>query len=102
MTFLKMYDTFPIEIERAKGVYIFDKKGQKYLDTFAGIGVMSLGHSNPGLLETIKSKLERYMHVSNFFLDEDTLIVSQQLVKFTEKMVVCILQILVLKRQKLH
>ncbi|CEP79135.1 MAG: aspartate aminotransferase family protein [Defluviitoga tunisiensis] len=85
MTFLKMYDTFPIEIERAKGVYIFDKKGQKYLDTFAGIGVMSLGHSNPGLLETIKSKLERYMHVSNFFLDEDTLIVSQQLVKFTEK-----------------
>ena len=54
MTFLKMYDTFPIEIERAKGVYIFDKKGQKYLDTFAGIGVMSLGHSNPGLLETIK------------------------------------------------
>jgi acetylornithine/N-succinyldiaminopimelate aminotransferase len=85
MTFLKMYDTFPIEIEKSQGVYIIDKKGKKYLDTFAGIGVMSLGHSNPDLLETLKSKMDRYMHVSNFFLDEDTLAVSQQLVKFTEK-----------------
>ena len=80
-----MYDTFPVEIERARGVYVFDKEGQKYLDTFAGIGVMSLGHSDPGLLETLKAKMDRYMHVSNFFLDEDTLVVSQKLVNFTGK-----------------
>lgn len=85
MTFLRMYDTFPVEIERARGVYVFDKEGQKYLDTFAGIGVMSLGHSDPGLLETLKAKMDRYMHVSNFFLDEDTLVVSQKLVNFTGK-----------------
>ena len=97
---MKWKDTFPIEIERQRE-FIFLIRKVRVFRYICWNWSYEFGALQSGLLETIKSKLERYMHVSNF-LDEDTLIVSQQLVKFTEKMVVCILQILVLKRQKLH
>ena len=72
MRYLKLYNNYDFTIERAKGVYIYDTEGNKYFDTFAGIGVLALGHSHPKVVKEISSKLERYAHTSNYFLDEDT------------------------------
>ncbi|PNS01495.1 aminotransferase class III [Petrotoga mexicana DSM 14811] len=85
MSLLKVYNPFPIKIDRAEGCYIYDKTGKAFMDTFAGIGVMSFGHSHPSLLQALKEKMDRYMHTSNFFLDEDAIFVSEKLVNFTGK-----------------
>lgn len=78
-----MYNPFPIDIDRAKGVHIYDRAGNEYLDTFTGIGVMSFGHSYPPILRRFRDKLKRYAHVSNFFLDEDAPAVADMLVEHT-------------------
>jgi acetylornithine/N-succinyldiaminopimelate aminotransferase len=85
MKYLEMYTPYKIDIERAKGIYIYDSKGKEYMDTFSGIGVMALGHSNQRVNNAIIEKLERHSHISNFFLDEKTEKVSELLAKNDEK-----------------
>lgn len=72
MNRLDMYDTFPIEIDRAEGIWIYGRDGRSYLDTFCGIGVLALGHSNASVVKAVENKIRRYAHVSNFFIDEDS------------------------------
>lgn len=55
---------FPLmlEIERSEGMYLFDKEGKKYMDLIAGIGVSSLGHRHPKVIEAIQNQLDKYLH----------------------------------------
>ncbi|HXG21492.1 MAG TPA: aspartate aminotransferase family protein [Methylomirabilota bacterium] len=51
-----------IEVERAHGCIIVDKRGQEYLDLLSGIGVASLGHAHPEVVQAIKDQADRYLH----------------------------------------
>jgi acetylornithine/succinyldiaminopimelate/putrescine aminotransferase len=59
--------TFPfpscLEISSAKGSYIYDINGKKYLDFIAGVSACPLGHSNPHITAAIKQQLDKYSHV---------------------------------------
>jgi len=52
-----------IEVERAEGVYFFDKNGKKYLDLISGIAVCNMGHSHPVIINAVKEQLDKYMHL---------------------------------------
>jgi acetylornithine/N-succinyldiaminopimelate aminotransferase len=52
-----------IEISHAKGSYIYDIHGKKYLDFVAGVSANSLGHNHPKVSEAIKNQVDRYAHV---------------------------------------
>ncbi len=52
----------PMSIKRAKGATIEDVDGNLYIDFFAGAGVMSLGHSNPQLIDRVKQQLDDFTH----------------------------------------
>lgn len=52
-----------IEVERAKGSYIYDTSGKAYLDFVAGVSACSLGHLHPKVVDAIKEQLDLYMHV---------------------------------------
>jgi acetylornithine/N-succinyldiaminopimelate aminotransferase len=52
-----------IEISHAKGSYIYDTKGKKYLDFVAGVSANSLGHNHPKVSEAIKNQVDSYTHV---------------------------------------
>jgi acetylornithine/succinyldiaminopimelate/putrescine aminotransferase len=52
-----------LEIERAEGVYLFDSSGKKYLDLISGIGVSSIGHRHPKVVEAIREQTDKYMHL---------------------------------------
>src|ERR1700761_7130808 len=56
---------FPLllEFERAEGVYMYDASGKAYIDLISGIGVSSLGHGNPYVINAIKEQLDKYMHL---------------------------------------
>ena len=43
-------------IKKAKGSYIFDDKGNKYLDFVAGVSANVLGHSNRKIVRAIKAQ----------------------------------------------
>jgi acetylornithine/succinyldiaminopimelate/putrescine aminotransferase len=51
-----------LEIEKAKGVYLYDTKGKKYIDLIAGISVSNLGHSHPNVTAAIKDQTDKYLH----------------------------------------
>ncbi len=85
MRYLNIYNNYDLSIDHAEGIYIYDKEGNKYIDTFAGIGVLALGHSHPEVVSAVKSKLKRYAHTSNFFLDEDTEDVARLITNEGEK-----------------
>ncbi len=59
--------TFPfpscLEIESAKGSYIYDVNGTAYLDFVAGVSAITLGHSNPIITDAVKEQLKKYTHV---------------------------------------
>ncbi|MEM9837040.1 MAG: aspartate aminotransferase family protein [Bacteroidota bacterium] len=52
-----------LEVTRAEGVYLVGRDGQRYLDLIAGIGVSSLGHCHPAVVEAVQRQAETFMHV---------------------------------------
>lgn len=56
---------FPLmlEIERAEGIYMYDRKGRPIIDLISGIGVSNVGHRHPAVLKAVHKQLDRYMHL---------------------------------------
>lgn len=52
-----------IKAATAKGVYILDEHGKKYLDGSSGAVTCSLGHSHPRILPFIKQQLDKLQFV---------------------------------------
>ncbi len=67
---LPTYERQPILFVRGRGVYLWDSRGQRYLDFLSGIGVNALGHNHPAIQSAIKSQARRMIHVSNLFFHE--------------------------------
>ena len=51
-----------VEIERAEGVYMFGPNGERYLDLISGIGVSSVGHGAPEVVQAVQAQAAQYMH----------------------------------------
>jgi acetylornithine/succinyldiaminopimelate/putrescine aminotransferase len=52
------------------GAWLFDDQGNRYLDLFAGIAVVGLGHRHPAPLAAAHAQLDRLWHVSNLYWTE--------------------------------
>ena len=50
-----------------EGAWLYDDKGNKYLDALSGIAVCGLGHSHPQLSSAISEQASTLIHCSNFF-----------------------------------
>ncbi|MFO7546050.1 MAG: 4-aminobutyrate--2-oxoglutarate transaminase [Trueperaceae bacterium] len=48
---------------RAKGAYVWDADGRKYLDFSVGIAVMNVGHSHPKVLEAVRAQSSEFQHL---------------------------------------
>lgn len=51
-----------IEVDRAEGLYIYDKNGKTYMDMIAGVGVNNIGNRHPKIVEAIKTQTDKYLH----------------------------------------
>ena len=67
---LETYERNPLLFERGEGVYLFDEKGDRYLDLLSGIGVNALGYSHPAIEEAILRQSKRLIHTSNLYFHE--------------------------------
>jgi len=49
---------YPLVVERAKGPYLWDKDGNRYIDILNGYGAILFGHSPDFVLEAVRKQLE--------------------------------------------
>ncbi len=47
----------PIAIKQAKGVFVEDMDGRRYIDCLAGAGALALGHNHPNVVEAIRKTM---------------------------------------------
>jgi diaminobutyrate-2-oxoglutarate transaminase len=56
----------PIAFREGRGATLEDVDGNRYLDFFAGIGVLNVGHSNPYVTEAVADQSGRLSHSLDF------------------------------------
>jgi len=52
-----------LEIEKAKGVYMYTPESKQIIDLISGVSVSNLGHCHPKVVEAVKNQAEQYMHL---------------------------------------
>jgi predicted acetylornithine/succinylornithine family transaminase len=77
------YNRIPLEIDRGNEVYLYTKDGKRYLDFFGGLAVNALGYGHPKILKAIQEQVSKYIHLSNYYLQEPQILLAEQLVKHT-------------------
>jgi predicted acetylornithine/succinylornithine family transaminase len=73
------YARFPVEFVRGEGARLWDAEGNEYLDFLCGIGVTSLGHCHPRVVEAVREQVGRLMHVSNLFYTAPGMLLAERL-----------------------
>lgn len=75
---------FPVVFSKSKGALLFDEKGNKYIDFFAGAGSLNYGHNN----EYIKNYLIKYLENDNIIhaLDMFTVAKAEFIDTFTNRL----------------
>lgn len=70
-----------LEVESAKGSYIFTTDGKTHLDFVAGVSACNLGHCHPEIVNAIKTQAEQYLHVMVYgeYVLKPALEISQKL-----------------------
>ncbi|MBF0106111.1 MAG: aminotransferase class III-fold pyridoxal phosphate-dependent enzyme [Deltaproteobacteria bacterium] len=53
----------PINIERAKGVYIYDRDGKKYIDFSSQLMNVNIGHGHPKIAEAVAKQMSEVSYV---------------------------------------
>lgn len=79
--FLPVYSRIPLEIERGEGVYLVDKKGDRYLDFFSGLAVNALGYAHPKIVKAVSEQISKFAHLSNNFITDIQIEFAERLLK---------------------
>jgi 4-aminobutyrate aminotransferase / (S)-3-amino-2-methylpropionate transaminase / 5-aminovalerate transaminase len=53
----------PIAVVHAEGAVLTDADGNRLIDFGGGIGVVNTGHRHPGVVEAVRTQLDRFAHV---------------------------------------
>lgn len=77
------YTRLPVEIKKGEGVYLVSKDGKRYLDMFGGLAVNALGYGNKNVIDAINTQAEKYIHLSNYFLQKPQIELAELLVNAT-------------------
>jgi len=65
---MRLFDVYPINdinIVKAAGAYVWDDKGNQYLDMYGGHAVISIGHTHPHWVNRIEEQLGKIAFYSN-------------------------------------
>jgi len=78
-----------ISFSRGKGCYLYDLKGEQYLDFVSGIAVNSLGHCHEHLVKIIQEQSQKLWHISNIFVIPEQEKLAKRLTDYTFADFVC-------------
>lgn len=63
---IETYPRYDFIAERAEGMYLYDEKGEAYLDFYGGVAVNSPGNRNPRVVAAVKEQVDDIMHTFNY------------------------------------
>ncbi len=59
----------PIMIVEGSMQYVFDETGRRYLDAFAGIATISVGHCHPHVVKAVQEQSAKLQHYTTLYLN---------------------------------
>ncbi len=86
---VKMYEKYvmdtyvrvPLCLEKAKGNFIWDIEGKKYLDFFPGWAVSGIGHCHPIVVKAVARQALKLMHIANNYYAEPQALLAEKIIK---------------------
>lgn len=64
------YHPLEVVIERARGVWVWDIEGKKYMDCLAAYSAVNQGHCHPKIIDTLKQQAEKCTLTSRAFYND--------------------------------
>lgn len=80
---LQTYRRQPLVLIKAKGSFVWDEKGKKYLDFFSGLGVNNLGHCHPKVVRAVQSQVKKLIHTCNLYYTVPQIRCAEMLIQKT-------------------
>ncbi len=78
-----LFNRYPVTLVRGEGSQVWDTEGRPYIDVLAGIAVTSVGHSHPKVVRAVQTQAAKLMQVSNLFITEPQMQLTQQLAEYS-------------------
>jgi len=69
----------PPHIVKGKGQFLYDETGREYLDMFAGIVTVSVGHCHPKVTQRTVDQLQQLQHTSTVFMTQPMVDLAEKL-----------------------
>jgi acetylornithine/succinyldiaminopimelate/putrescine aminotransferase len=68
MNHLAQTSPFPVnlQVEKAKGIYLYTNNGEKFMDLISGVGVNNIGHCDKRVIKAIQRQSKKHLHVMVF------------------------------------
>ena len=82
---LPTYQKIPLIINKGKGAYVFDEKGNKYLDFYGGHAVALVGHSHPKVVKAVTKQISKLIFYSNVVYNDQRAKAAKTLVNLAPK-----------------
>jgi 4-aminobutyrate aminotransferase-like enzyme len=73
----------PPHFVRGKAQFLYDEQGKEYLDMFAGIVTVSVGHCHPKVTERTIEQLQTLQHTSTVFMTQPMVELAEKLAEIT-------------------
>ena len=73
----------PLAIVKGEGPYVWDDKGDRYLDCFGGVLTVSIGHANPKVNAAIIEQTNKIQHTSALYANENQSNLAEKLAEIT-------------------
>lgn len=84
MNLFNVYPLFNIHPVKAQGSFLWDDKGEQYLDFYGGHAVISIGHNHPHYQNKLKEQLEKISFYSNSVQNELQIELAEKLGKLSD------------------
>ncbi len=81
----KLFSKREFVVTKGKGAFLYDEKGNEYIDCVAGHAVLNIGHSHPKFIEAVKNQLEKVVMVPPGFPVEQRAKLLEKLADITPK-----------------
>ena len=77
---MNTYARLPVTFVKGEGVWLWDDRGERYLDALSGVAVCGLGHCHPRLAKAICEQASTLIHTSNLYRIEKQERLAERLV----------------------
>jgi 4-aminobutyrate aminotransferase len=77
------YYSEPLVVERAKDQWVWDADGNQYLDFFAGIVTVSVGHCNDTVNAKVRAQMDKLQHTSTVYVTEPAAALARRIAAIT-------------------